>query len=131
MVTHRPLLGTPGRAVGRGRLSIWLSKRCDHSSGTAHVVPLHRKDCVRGIVPIDLFEALPMSIAKFLARELGNPSTIMGRLYLAPMWNRRNAALNNTAFEHLELQSHDRVLEIGFGGGYLNVPMLHPPIKFE
>jgi len=58
-------------------------------------------------------------LAKFLARELGNPSTIMGRLYLAPMWNKRNAALNDTALEHLELERTDRVLEVGFGGGYL------------
>ena len=60
-----------------------------------------------------------MALSKFLARELGNPSAIMGRFFLAPMWNKRNAALNDTAFEHLDLQPHDRVLEVGFGGGYL------------
>jgi len=60
-----------------------------------------------------------MALSKFLARELGNPSVVMGRFFVAPMWNKRNAALNNTAFEHLDLQPHDRVLEVGFGGGYL------------
>ena len=60
-----------------------------------------------------------MALSKFLARELGNPSAIMGRFFLAPMWNKRNAALNNTVFECLDLQPHDRVLEVGFGGGYL------------
>jgi ubiquinone/menaquinone biosynthesis C-methylase UbiE len=60
-----------------------------------------------------------MALSKFLARELGKPSAIMGRFFLAPTWNKRNAALNNTAFEHLDLQPHDRVLEVGFGGGYL------------
>lgn len=60
-----------------------------------------------------------MTLTRFLARELGNPSAIMGPFCLAPIWNRRNAALNNTVFEHLDLQPHDRLLEVGFGGGYL------------
>jgi ubiquinone/menaquinone biosynthesis C-methylase UbiE len=60
-----------------------------------------------------------MALSKFLAREMGNPSAIMGRFFLAPMWNKRNAALNDTAFENLDLQPHDRLLEVGFGGGCL------------
>lgn len=35
------------------------------------------------------------------------------------MWNRRNAALNDFALVRLELSVHDRVLDVGFGGGYL------------
>jgi len=38
---------------------------------------------------------------------------------LAPLWNRRNAALNEAALEALALSAEDRVLEVGFGGGYL------------
>lgn len=58
-------------------------------------------------------------LARFQARQLANPSGLVGRLILAPLWNRRNAALNDAAFEHLELGTRERVLEVGFGGGYL------------
>lgn len=58
-------------------------------------------------------------IAKLMARQLGHPSGLVGRLILGPLWNRRNAALNDVAFDHLALRPHDRVLEVGFGGGYL------------
>jgi ubiquinone/menaquinone biosynthesis C-methylase UbiE len=56
--------------------------------------------------------------AKFLARQLGRPSGVWG-LVLAPIWNKRNAALNDVAFQALALSPQDRVLEVGFGGGYL------------
>lgn len=58
-------------------------------------------------------------LAKLQAQQLGHPSGLIGRLILAPMWNRRNSALNDVAFERLGLRPHDRVLEVGFGGGYL------------
>jgi arsenite methyltransferase len=57
--------------------------------------------------------------ARFLARQLANPSGLFGRLVLAPTWNRRNAALNDMAFDRLALQPRDRVMEVGVGGGYL------------
>ena len=56
--------------------------------------------------------------AKFLAGQLGRPSGVWG-LVLAPIWNKRNAALNDVAFQALALSPQDRVLEVGFGGGYL------------
>jgi ubiquinone/menaquinone biosynthesis C-methylase UbiE len=59
-----------------------------------------------------------MTISKLVANQLGNPTGVFGKL-AATIWNRRNAALNDTAFELLALQPSDRVLEIGFGGGYL------------
>ena len=58
-------------------------------------------------------------LAKFMAQQLSIPSGIVGRWVLAPLWNRRNSVLNDVVFESLALHSHDRVLEIGFGGGYL------------
>ena len=58
-------------------------------------------------------------LARFLARQLANPSGMIGKLIMAPIWNRRNSALNDVAFDSLALHSHDRVLEVGFGGGYL------------
>jgi ubiquinone/menaquinone biosynthesis C-methylase UbiE len=35
------------------------------------------------------------------------------------MWNRRNAALNQEALSRLRAGAGDRVLDVGFGGGYL------------
>ncbi len=59
-----------------------------------------------------------MAISKLVAKQLGCPTGLLSR-YAAFTWNRRNAALNNTAFDMLALQASDRVLEVGFGGGYL------------
>ena len=64
-----------------------------------------------------------MALSTFLARQLGNPTGIYGR-FAAALWNRRNVALNDTVFDALALQPTDRVLEIGFGGGYLLGRML-------
>jgi ubiquinone/menaquinone biosynthesis C-methylase UbiE len=58
-------------------------------------------------------------LSKFLARQLGHPSGLLGRLVAAPVLNKRNSALNDITFERLTLRPHDRVLEVGFGGGYL------------
>lgn len=60
---------------------------------------------------------------KFLARQLASPYGIAG-YWLAPLWNRRNAALNDVALQTLALEPADRVLEVGFGGGYLLGKML-------
>lgn len=53
-----------------------------------------------------------------LARQLGSPSGLFGG-FLARLWNFRNAALNESALSCLDLSGQDRVLEVGFGGGYL------------
>jgi arsenite methyltransferase len=60
-----------------------------------------------------------MAFARFMARQLARPSGLFGRLCLAPLWNRRNSALNDIAFDQLVVRTDDRVIEIGFGGGYL------------
>jgi len=57
--------------------------------------------------------------AQFMARQLSQPSGLIGRWILGPLWNRRNRPLNDAALEALELRSDERVLEVGFGGGYL------------
>lgn len=59
-----------------------------------------------------------MPLSQFLAGQLGNPNGLFGGL-AGSVWNRRNAALNDTVLELLGLQPVDRVLEVGFGGGYL------------
>lgn len=58
-------------------------------------------------------------VAKISAQQLGHPSTLAGRWVLAPIWNRRNRALNDAALAELDLQRDHWVLEVGFGGGYL------------
>jgi len=60
-----------------------------------------------------------MPFARFIAQQLGHPSGVLGQIVLAPVWNKRNSALNDAAFDNLALCPHDRVLEVGFGGGYL------------
>lgn len=62
--------------------------------------------------PVDIF-------AKFLARQIRNPSQGIGQFVLAPLWNKRNVVLNDLMYRMLDLHPQDRVLEIGFGGGYL------------
>ncbi|MBI5232231.1 MAG: methyltransferase domain-containing protein [Coriobacteriales bacterium] len=56
---------------------------------------------------------------KYLAAQLRRPSGLFGRLVLAPMLNRRNAAINIAVLRALELEGGERVLEVGFGGGDL------------
>ena len=59
-----------------------------------------------------------MGITEFIASQLGHPTGFFARL-AGNTWNRRNAVLNDRILELLELQPVDRVLDIGFGGGYL------------
>ncbi len=58
-------------------------------------------------------------LSEKVARQLANPSQLVGRFILGPLWNRRNSVLNDTAYAALSLTRTDRVLEVGFGGGYL------------
>ena len=60
-----------------------------------------------------------MMFSKLIAYQLGHPSGLIGQLILGPMWNRRNRALNDVTLDQLALRPDDRVLEVGFGGGYL------------
>ncbi len=57
--------------------------------------------------------------ARFIAQQLAHPSGAIGRWFLGPLWNRRNRALNDVSLAQLALQANDRILEVGFGGGYL------------
>jgi arsenite methyltransferase len=62
---------------------------------------------------------MPDRSTSFITRQLSHPSGAIGRWILGPVWNRRNRALNDIALAQLALQADDRVLEVGFGGGYL------------
>jgi SAM-dependent methyltransferase len=58
-------------------------------------------------------------VNEYLAGQLRRPHGVIGRLAMAPMWNRRNAPLNDAVLASLDLRRDDDVLEVGFGGGYL------------
>ena len=64
-------------------------------------------------------------VRRMIAKQLGCPSGLIGRYVLAALWNRRNAALNDSALVSLRLNTSDRVLDVGFGGGYLIDKMLN------
>ena len=59
-----------------------------------------------------------MFIRSFVAKQLGSPSGFFGRLLMGFL-NRGNVDMNDFTMEQLNLQSGERILEIGFGGGYL------------
>ncbi len=69
-----------------------------------------------------------MILQQYLARQLSNPTGIIGKFVLGPLWNKRNAKLNEVTFAHLELKEEERVLDIGFGGGYL-LDRIIPKVK--
>ena len=59
-----------------------------------------------------------MTISELIAAQLGRPAWPLAAI-AGSIWNRRNSALNDCLMDLLELQPDDRVLDIGFGGGYL------------
>ncbi|MGB6297460.1 MAG: class I SAM-dependent methyltransferase [Rivularia sp. (in: cyanobacteria)] len=70
-------------------------------------------------------------ISEFLASQLRQPSGWFGKQVISRVLNRDNAAMNKLAFRMLNLKStSERVLEVGFGGGYLLKMILkHPGVK--
>ena len=57
--------------------------------------------------------------SKILSLQARKPSGWFGRLVMSRIFNRGNADLNNFIKDLLDLQDHDKVLEIGFGPGTL------------
>jgi ubiquinone/menaquinone biosynthesis C-methylase UbiE len=60
-----------------------------------------------------------MSFAGFMAAQLRQPSGLFGRYVMLHLLNRINVSMNSLAFETLQINSRDQVLEVGFGGGDL------------
>jgi len=50
--------------------------------------------------------------------QFGRPSGLFGSVFMGPLLNIANMRLVNTAIEQLQLRPEDRVLDVGFGGGY-------------
>ena len=58
-------------------------------------------------------------IQSFFARQLAKPSGLFGRLFTARWLEKANAGMNVLTLEGLALGAADRLLEVGFGSGYL------------
>lgn len=58
-------------------------------------------------------------IRKYLSSQLVRPSGVVGTYLIGKLWNRHNLALNDSTFLRLHAVTSDRILEVGFGGGYL------------
>ena len=56
---------------------------------------------------------------KFIARQLANPSGLFGRNITVRGLTKANTPMNKLTLEQLSPQPHDRILEVGFGGGDL------------
>jgi arsenite methyltransferase len=61
---------------------------------------------------------------KFLAAQLRQPTGWFGKIVMGDLLNKGNEKINRYAIEYLDLQSTDRVLDIGFGGGVTIEEML-------
>jgi len=55
-------------------------------------------------------------LTRLTARHLRQPTGIIGR-YFGWAMNRLNQEMNESAVNHLEVEPHHRVLDVGFGGG--------------
>jgi ubiquinone/menaquinone biosynthesis C-methylase UbiE len=55
---------------------------------------------------------------KYIARQFGNPTGIGGKISTFVM-NCLNKKLYSTVVENLDIQKTDKILDIGFGNGYL------------
>ena len=55
----------------------------------------------------------------FFSRQLARPSGLFGRLFTARWLEKANVGMNALTLEGLALGENDRLLELGFGSGYL------------
>ncbi len=60
-----------------------------------------------------------MNLMQVLASQLSHPLGIPGKYFLGPIWNIRNRQLNDVTLSELALVENDKVVDLGFGGGYL------------
>ena len=66
-----------------------------------------------------------MPVSRFMSAQFANPTGLFGRLVMGRLLNRINAQANQLVFETLSPASHERVLEVGFGGGELLFKIAH------
>lgn len=61
---------------------------------------------------------------RFLARQFACPSGWAGRWWMGPWLDRIGRKMNRLTLEQLNVQPHENVLEVGFGGGGLLAMLL-------
>jgi ubiquinone/menaquinone biosynthesis C-methylase UbiE len=66
----------------------------------------------------------PLIPKRFLAAQLRQPTGWFGKILMRDFFKQHNEKINDLAVEMLDLQSTDRVLDIGFGGGMTIAEML-------
>lgn len=59
-----------------------------------------------------------MGLSRFIASQLGRPSGLFGRFFMADFLDRGNARQIEQAIELLDPQPESFVLDVGFGGGH-------------
>ena len=59
-----------------------------------------------------------MCLSNFFRSQFGSPSGLVGSLFVAPFLNVTNMSIIRASVDLLEPKPDDRVLDIGFGGGY-------------
>src|SRR5882757_236190 len=64
-----------------------------------------------------------MAPPRLIARHAAHPRGLFGR-FVGGLMNRFNSRINRFALELLDVQSADRVAEIGFGGGVTLAPLI-------
>jgi SAM-dependent methyltransferase len=58
-------------------------------------------------------------LQRFVSRQLALPSGWFGRLFTARWLEKNNVGMNELTLSCLDLRLNDRLLEVGFGSGYL------------
>ena len=56
---------------------------------------------------------------RFLSKQLARPTGWFGRFFMARWLEKANVGMNALTIEGLALKADDRILEVGFGSGYL------------
>jgi len=59
-----------------------------------------------------------MNLTKYIAEQFGNPSGIGGKISTLIM-NMTNQKQYNTVIQKLNISANEKILDIGFGNGYL------------
>ena len=63
--------------------------------------------------------SLSIPFKRFIAQQLSHPAGIFGKLVMGRWLNTMNERQNQQVLHAMDLSPHDRVLEVGFGGGGL------------
>lgn len=58
-------------------------------------------------------------LQRFISKQLARPSGLFSRLFTARWLEKSNTEMNALTLDRLALNTNDRLIEIGFGSGYL------------